>query len=85
MKKYIAQVAVVACVAFFALNNQAQAASLHISFGSGKDKVCCVQQPHRHELKKQVKHHNPRHDMRMDKRRREVAARNRKECCHHGR
>lgn len=42
MKKYIAKLAVVACVAFFALNSQSEAASLHISFGSSKDKHCCV-------------------------------------------
>lgn len=65
MKKMIVQLAVVASVALFALNNQAQAASLHISFGLGKDKVCCVHQPPRHQLRKHHKHQAHRHDMRM--------------------
>lgn len=86
MKKYIAKLAVVACVAFFALNSQSEAASLHISFGSSKDKHCCV-----HEHRPAVKHkvarphrdHCCKHD-KMHNRRRPVAH-NRKEVHRHGR
>lgn len=85
MKKYIAKLAVVACVALFALNSQSEAASLHISFGSAKDKHCCVHE-HRPVVKHRVakRHHNLccKHD-KMDKRRRPVAH-NHKNACRHG-
>lgn len=85
MKKYIAQFAVIACVAFFALGSQSQAASFHISFGSGKSSHCCV-----HEHRPVVKHKAARHGHahcnkhhKVDKRRRPVVH-NRKGGCHHG-
>ena len=86
MKKLIVQVAVVAGVAFFALNNQAEAAGLNIRLNLGSDKHCCVQPPHCHVVKKHKPQHHHKHAMKMDKRRRVVVVdRNRKECCHHGR
>ena len=86
MKKIIVQVAVVAGVAFFALNNQAEAASVNIRLNLDHDKPCCVEPPHRHEVKKPKPQHHHKHDMKMDKHHRVVVVdRNRKECCHHGR
>ena len=86
MKKYIAKLAVIACVAMFALNSQSQAAGLHISFSSGKVQHCCV-----HEHRPVVKHKVSRHHCaqcckphKMDKRRRPVVH-NRKEVGRHGR
>lgn len=80
MMKY----AVVACVAFFALNSQSEAASLHINLGGNKDKVCCEHE-HRNHVKKHDKKHCCHEAMKMDKHRRPAAPRHRKECCHHGR
>lgn len=84
MKKSLMKFAVVACVAMFAVNSQAEAASIHVHIN--KDKACCVEQ-HRHEVKKpkkmkaHPKHHCCRHDKQHPMRR--PAERNRKACCHH--
>ena len=79
MMKY----AVVACVAFFALNSQSEAASLHVNLGK-KEKACCVHQP-RHHVKKHDEKHCCHEAKKLDKHRRKAMARHRKECCLHGR
>ena len=79
MMKY----AVVACVAFFALNSQSEAASLNVNLGK-KEKACCVHQ-HRHHVKKHDKKHCCHEAKKLDKHRRKAMARHRKECCLHGR
>ena len=85
MKKYIARLAVIACVAMFALNSQSQAAGLHIIFSSGKAAHCCVHE-HRPDVKHKVSRHHRNHcckPHKMDKCRRPLS--HRKEACRHGR
>lgn len=83
MKKYIVQLAAVASVVMLALNNQAEAASLHINLGKGKEKVCCAQK-HKHEARHHKhKHHCCKQAHKVN--RRHALVRNRKGCCHHGR
>lgn len=86
MKKYIAKFAVVACVAFFALNSQSEAASLHISIGSSKENHCCVHE-HRPVVKRKAARHRSHHCCRPDMmhNRRHPVVHNRKEVCRHGR
>ena len=83
MKKYLAKLAVVACVALFALNSQSQAASVHLSFG--KDKACCVEKHHRvvkHKHQMKHKHQCCKHHQLAHVRRHMKSAR--KGCCRHG-
>lgn len=85
MKKYIARLAVIACVAMFALNSQSQAAGLQICFGSVKEHHCCESEPRPVE-KHKVSRHERKHcckPNKMDKSRRPVAH-NRKEARSHG-
>ena len=85
--KNIAKYAVVACVAFFALNSQSEAASLHIDLKPHNPKPHCV-----HDSCRAVKKHPKKeccchHKMKPAKPyHKVVAARpNRKECRPHGR
>ncbi len=84
MKKNLMKFAVLACVAFFALNSQSQAADVYVSFG--KEKACCVEN-HRsvekHKAKARHKNHCCKH-MKAAKHRRHMAH-SRKGCCRHGR
>ena len=84
--KNIVKYAVVACVAFFALNSQSEAASLHINLNSNRAEQHCVhnschavkKHPKKDCCRHHVKHAKPHHKV--------VAARpNRKGCNHHGR
>ena len=85
MKNNLMKFAVVACVAFFALNSQSQAASVHVELG-GKSKVCCAEKAHvvvKHKVKKDRKCHCDKHA--RDRRHDRHVVRHRKVCCRHGR
>ncbi len=82
MKNQLKKFAVLACVAFFALSSESQAADVYVSFG--KAKSCCVEKHRAVKKHKAMKHHRKhccRH-MKADRLRRHMVHNRKGRCCH---